>query len=125
MVLWDYAPTLGLYEEETTKDIQLWTVNVATKSKGPVMYESLLLPNIKNIHESMRKNISNTQIPPKFDSIITKDKVTTTNKTLKVVESKAERNKKSLVEHDMGYDIVEDINKTKSNISLFEMCNLP
>ena len=25
----------------------------------------------------------------------------------------------------MGYDIVEDIKKTKANISLFEMCNLP
>ena len=25
----------------------------------------------------------------------------------------------------MGYDIIEDINKTKANISLFEMCNLP
>ena len=25
----------------------------------------------------------------------------------------------------MGYDIVEDINKTKENVSLFEMCNLP
>ena len=25
----------------------------------------------------------------------------------------------------MGYDIVEDIKKSKSNISLFEMCNVP
>ena len=25
----------------------------------------------------------------------------------------------------MGYDIVEDIKKTKSNISLFELCNFP
>ena len=25
----------------------------------------------------------------------------------------------------MGYDIVEDIKKTKANVSLFEMCNLP
>ena len=25
----------------------------------------------------------------------------------------------------MGYDIVEDIKKTKANISIFEMCNLP
>ena len=33
--------------------------------------------------------------------------------------------KKNLKEHDMGYDIVEDIKKAKANISLFEMCNLP
>ena len=25
----------------------------------------------------------------------------------------------------MGYDIIEDIKKTKANISLFEICNLP
>ena len=25
----------------------------------------------------------------------------------------------------MGYDIVEDIRKTKGNISLFELCNFP
>ena len=25
----------------------------------------------------------------------------------------------------MGYDIIEDIKKTKENVSLFEMCNLP
>ena len=25
----------------------------------------------------------------------------------------------------MGYDIIEDIKKTKANVSLFEMCNLP
>ena len=30
-----------------------------------------------------------------------------------------------LVECDMGYDIIQDIKKTKKNISLFEMCNLP
>ena len=25
----------------------------------------------------------------------------------------------------MGYDIIEDIKKTKANISFFEMCSLP
>ena len=28
-------------------------------------------------------------------------------------------------EQGMGYDIVEDIKKTKANISLFELCNFP
>ena len=41
------------------------------------------------------------------------------------MENKTERNKKGLVEYDMWYDIVEDIKKTKENISLFELCNLP
>ena len=33
--------------------------------------------------------------------------------------------KNDLVEYDMGYDIVEDINKMKAIISLFELYNLP
>ena len=44
---------------------------------------------------------------------------------MKTVIDKSECTRKSLVEHDMGYDIVEDIKKTKANISLFELCNLP
>ena len=39
--------------------------------------------------------------------------------------NKSEGTRKGLVEHDMGYDIVEDIKKTKTNISLFELCNFP
>ena len=42
------------------------------------------------------------------------------------MENKSDNNnKKSSVEPEMGYDTVEDIKKTKENVSLFEMCNLP
>ena len=41
------------------------------------------------------------------------------------MENTAESSKKGPAKYDMGYDIVEDIKKTKSNISLFELCNLP
>ena len=40
-------------------------------------------------------------------------------------ENKVENVKKNSTEHEMGYDIVEDIKKDKANISLFEVCNLP
>ena len=73
----------------------------------------------------MKKISSNTQKPPKSDLVTTKDKVTTVSNPVKVVESKTERTKKGPVEYDMGYDIVEDITKTKANICLFELCNLP
>ena len=59
MVLWDCAPTLGLDEEEPTEDIQLSSVNVTTKRKGPVMDEILILPKIRKIQESMKKISSN------------------------------------------------------------------
>ena len=44
---------------------------------------------------------------------------------MKSTKNKVENVKKNTNEHEMGYDIVEDIKKTKANISLFEMCNLP
>ena len=42
MVLWDGMTTLGLEEEEPTKEIQLSEVNITTRSQGPITYESLL-----------------------------------------------------------------------------------
>ena len=89
------------------------------------MNESLLLPKISKIQESVRKHNSNTRTPPKSDLVITKEKVTAVSNPVKDVESKEESNKNSLVEHDMGYDIVEDIKKIKYNTCLFELCNLP
>ena len=125
MVLWDCAPTLGLEEEEPMEEIQLSAVNITTRSKGPIMDESLLLPKIRKIQESMEKISSNTQTPPKSDLVTSKEKVTTVIKIPNAVENRAKSHKKSLAECDMGYDIIQDIKKTKKNISLFEMCNLP
>ena len=44
---------------------------------------------------------------------------------MKTVANKLEGTKKDPEEYNMGYDIVEYIKKTKANISLFELCNLP
>ena len=44
---------------------------------------------------------------------------------MKTVINKFEGTRQGLVEQDMGYDIVEDIKKTKANISLFKLCNPP
>ena len=49
IVVWDYAPTLRLDEEEPTKEIQLSAINVTNRSKGPIMDEILLLPKISKI----------------------------------------------------------------------------
>ena len=47
------------------------------------------------------------------------------NMPVKSTENKVENVKKNFTKHEMGYDIVEDIKKSKANISFFEMCNLP
>ena len=48
--------------------------------------------------------------------------VTIVIKHVNAMENRAESNKKSSAKCDMGYNIVEDIKKTKANIYLFEMC---
>ena len=55
MVLWDWAPTLGLSEDEPTKASQVSLVNVMTRSRALVMDESLLLPKVKKFRENMKK----------------------------------------------------------------------
>ena len=65
MVSWDWAPTLGLSEDESTEDIQVSLVNVTTRGKGMVVDESLLLPKIKKLKENMKKILNTTQTTPK------------------------------------------------------------
>ena len=49
MVLWDWAPTLGMDEEEPTKEVQISSINVTTRSKGPIVDESKVLPKTQKI----------------------------------------------------------------------------
>ena len=119
------TPTLELNEKEPTVEIQLSSVNVTSRSKGPVMDESSLLPKIKKMQETMNKIISTTQTTSKSDPVNIKDQNPVVSNPVKTVVSKTETNKKGMVEYDMGYDIVEDIKKTKVNIPLFELCNFP
>ena len=53
-----------------------------------------------------------------------KEAIPVVNKPMKTMINKSEGTRKGLVEHDTGYNIVEDIKKTKENISLFKLCNL-
>ena len=84
-----------------------------------------LFPKIKKFQESMKNLANKTQSPQIPKKVIAKQKAPTVSKPAKVVENKSDNKKKSPVELEMGYDIIEDIKKTKENISLFEMCNLP
>ena len=72
MVLWGFAPMLGLENEEYTEEIQLSVVNVATRSKGSLYEDNTLLPKIKKIQENMKKIRNNTQTLPAPDLVITR-----------------------------------------------------
>ena len=88
MVLWDCSPTLGLNEEETTKEIKLSSINVTTRSKGPVMDERSVLPKIKNMQENMKNIISTTQTTSNYDLVSIKDKNPIISKPVRTVENK-------------------------------------
>ena len=72
--------------------------------------------------KKMKSNTSTINIP-EFD--ISNQNPKKVNAPIKPTENKIENVKKNRDEHEMGYDIVEDIKKAKANIFLFEMCNLP
>ena len=78
--LWDWEPTLGLGEDEPTEEIQISSVTVATRSKGKVVDESLLLPKIKKMEENMNKILSTTQTKPKTNPINIKETILVVNK---------------------------------------------
>ena len=125
MVLWDWEPTLGLSEDEPTKKTQVSLVNVMTRSKGMIVDESLVLPKIRKIKETFKKILSTNQPTLESNPVNIKETIPLVNKSVKTMINKSEGTIKDLVKHDMGYDIVEDIKKTKENISLFEICDLP
>ena len=85
---------LGLENEETTEEIQLSTVSVTTRSKGPLIEDNTLLPKIKKIQENMKKIINNTQTLPVLDLVIIRQNTPTIGKPVKVAENKVESIKK-------------------------------
>ena len=77
----------------------------------------------------MKKVLSNTQSTPNPIPINMKETIPVVDKSMKTtinkpMETLANRTK-TTKEQGMGYDIVEDIKKTKENISLFELCSFP
>ena len=77
------------------------------------------------MQENMKKIISTTQTTSKSIPVNIKEINPTISKPVKTMVNRTKCTKKGLVEYVMGYDIVEDIKKTKANISLFELCNFP
>ena len=92
MVLWDWAPTLGLSEDEPTEEIQVSSVNVMTRSKGPVVDESFSLPKIKKFKENMKKVLSNTQTTPKPNLVNMKETIPIVENSMKTVINKPVEN---------------------------------
>ena len=73
----------------------------------------------------MKKVLSTTQTTHKSNPVNIKETNPIVNKPVKTMVNKTKGTQKGLVEHDMGYDIVEDIKKHIENISLSELCNFP
>ena len=85
----------------------------------------MILPKIKKLQENMKKMKNNAPMVNIPEFVISGQSPKNVNVPINPAKNKAEIFKKKLTEHEMGYDVVEDIKKAKANISLFEMCNLP
>ena len=78
-----------------------------------------MFPKIKREKEIVKKNIDTTQPQHKVKPKNIKETSPVINKQVKIMANKPTSSRKGTKEYNMGYDIVEDIKKTKANISLF------
>ena len=90
MVLWDWAPTLGLNEEERAEEIQVSSVNITTRRKGLVVDQSLVFPNMRRENETVKKIIVTTQTQHKENLVNIKETRPMITKHVKNVANKLE-----------------------------------
>ena len=64
------------------------SVNVTTRSKGPIVDEILVLPKIKNIKENMKKILSTTQTTPKSNLVNIKETNSVVKKPINTMVNK-------------------------------------
>ena len=125
LVLRDYVSMFNMEDEDLPNKEETPETNVTTRSQNPLKEYNSILPKIKKLQENMKKiknNNSTIKIP---EFVISSQDPKKVNTPVQPTKIKTDNVKKNLKEHDMGYDVVEDIKKAKENISLFEMCNLP
>ena len=125
LVLWDCVSMFDIEDEDITEEEEIPKTNVTTGNQSSLKEYNMIFPKIKKLQENMIKMKNNFQKVNIPEFVITSQNPKTVNIPVKSIENKVENVKKNTNEHEMGYDIVEDIKKTKENISLFEMCNLP
>ena len=112
-------------EEDSLQQQERSETHVTTRSQSLLEEYHSILPKIKKLLENMKKVHKNTTTNKIHEFTITSQDPKRINMPVKPIEDKFDNVKKNLKTPEMGYDIVEDIKKTKANISLFEMCNVP
>ena len=124
-VLWHCVSLFDTKEEGSLKQEETSETNVTTRIQGLLNKDNLILPKIKRLQENMNK-IQKTNIDDKIPEFtITSQDLKQVNMPIKPIEDKVDNVKENLKTPEMGYDIMEDIKRSKVNISLFEMCNVP
>src|SRR5713101_582382 len=125
MVLWDSVSLFDAKEEKNQGYKDVMETNVTTRSQGPIKENSLILPKIKRLQRNVKKfqNKSLADKIPKFT--ITSQDPKQNNTLSKPNEENMNADKPHPIEQQIEYDIMEDLKKVKSNVSLFEMCKVP
>ena len=125
MVLWHCVSLFDAEEEKDLRHEGILEANVMTRSQGLIKEKSLMLLKIKRLQKNVKKFQNNSPTNKILEFTITSQNPRQTNMFSKPNEEKINNVKSKLTEHQMDYDIVEDIKKVRANISLFEMCNVP
>ena len=94
-------------EENQVEEIQVSSVSITTRSKGPTVDQILVFPKARRIKETMKEIIGTTQLQQKLNIENIKVTIPLINKQVKTVVNKPENTGKGMEEYNMGYHIVE------------------
>ena len=119
MVLWNSVSLFDAEEEKNQGYKDVMETNVTTRSQGPIKENSLILPKIKRMQKNVKKFQNNSAADKIPEFTITSQDPRQTDTFTKLTEEKMNIDKPHTTKLQMDYDIVEDINKVRANISLF------
>ena len=124
MALWNSVSLFDAEEEKTQGYKDVMETNIATRRKGMVKEDSLILPKIKRLQRNVKKKFQNKSLADKIPEFAI------TSQDPRQNEARAKPREENVdkphpIEQSMDYDIVEDLRKVKANVPLFEMCKVP
>ena len=109
--LLDSKLTENTEEEKDLRYEDILETNVTTRSQALIKENSLMLPKIKKLQKNVKKFQKSTSANKILEFTTTSQNPRQINMPTKPIEEKINNVKTNLTEHNMDYDIVEDIHK--------------
>ena len=125
LVVWDCVSLFDIEDENSVKQEEISETNVTARSQGFLSKDNSILRKIKKFQEKMKKIQKNNTDDKIHEFTITSQDPKQVNMPINPIEDKVDNVKENFKVPEMGYNIVEDIKRDKTNILLFEICNVP